>query len=105
MDKPSGQNVTDAAATTGVHTSQRTAAGNDGVTTQQQSMPSVDALKGKWKQQVDAAKIAWDKLTADELLTIEGHPQRLAGLVQERYAITRGEADEQVKAFFDRNKS
>ena len=69
------------------------------------SMPSADEIKGKWKQQVGAAKIAWGKLTDDELLKIEGHEQKLTGLVQERYAITRDEADKQVKGFFDQHKS
>lgn len=63
------------------------------------SMPSADELKGKWQQQVGAAKIAWGKLTEDELLKSEGHVQKLAGLIQERYAITRDEADKQVKSF------
>ena len=72
---------------------------------QQMSLPSVDEVKGKWKQHVGAAKIAWGKLTEDELLRLEGHEQKLAGLVQERYAITRDEADKQVKAFFDKQKS
>ena len=67
------------------------------------SIPSMGEVKGKWKQQVGAAKIAWGKLTEDELLKLEGHQQKLAGLVQERYAITRDEADKQVKAFFDKN--
>ncbi|MDP9141322.1 MAG: CsbD family protein [Pseudomonadota bacterium] len=66
------------------------------------SAPSVDALKGKWKQQVGSAKIAWGKLTEDELLKSEGHTQKLAGLVQERYAVSRDEADKQVKSFFDK---
>ncbi len=39
------------------------------------------------------------KLTDDELLKSEGHHQKLAGLVQERYAITRANADEQVTKF------
>ncbi|TAJ54687.1 MAG: CsbD family protein [Nevskiaceae bacterium] len=69
------------------------------------SLPSVDALKGQWKQQVGAAKIAWGKLTEDELLRLEGHQEKLAGLVQERYAVTRDEADKQVKAFFEKNKA
>ena len=68
------------------------------------TLPSVDEVKGKWKQQVGAAKIAWGKLTEDELLKLEGHEQKLAGLVQERYAVTRDEADKQVKAFFDKFK-
>jgi uncharacterized protein YjbJ (UPF0337 family) len=66
-------------------------------------MPSVDEIKGKWKQHVGAAKIAWGKLTKDEFL--KGHEERLTGLIQERYAITRDEADRQVKSFFEANKS
>jgi uncharacterized protein YjbJ (UPF0337 family) len=68
-------------------------------------IPSVDEMKGKWKQHVGAAKIAWGKLTEDELLKAEGHQEKLTGLVQERYAITRDEADRQVKSFFESNKS
>jgi uncharacterized protein YjbJ (UPF0337 family) len=68
-------------------------------------MTSVDELKGKWKQQVGAAKVAWGKLTEDELLKAEGRHEKLAGLVQERYAITRDEADKQVKSFFEKYKS
>jgi len=68
------------------------------------SMPSVDELKGKWKQQMGAAKIAWGKLTDDELLQVEGEAKKLTGLIQERYAVTRDEADKQVTAFFEKNK-
>ena len=68
-------------------------------------MPSVDEMKGKWKQHVGAAKIAWGKLTEDEFLKAEGQQEKLAGLVQERYAITRDEADRQVKSFFETNQS
>lgn len=68
------------------------------------SMPSVDELKGKWKQQVGAAKIAWGKLTDDELLQVEGQSQKLTGLVQERYALSRDEAEKQVNTFFEKQK-
>jgi len=71
---------------------------------QQQSMPSVDEVKGKWKQHVGSAKIAWGKLTEDELLKSEGHAQRLTGLVEERYAISRDEANRQVKSFMEKHK-
>ena len=69
------------------------------------SLPSSDELKGKWKQQVGAAKIAWGKLTEDELLKTEGQEQKLAGLIKERYALTRDEADKQVKSFLQKCKS
>ena len=48
--------------------------------------------------------MAWGKLTEDELLQSEGHAEKLAGLVQERYAITHDEAEKQVKSFFDKTK-
>ena len=69
------------------------------------NIPSTDEIKGQWKQQIGAAKIAWGKLTDDELLEVEGHEQKLAGLIQERYAITRDEAVAQVKACFAKNKT
>lgn len=68
------------------------------------SLPSADELKGKWKQQVGEAKLAWGKLTEDELLQSEGRAEKLAGLVQERYAVSRDEADKQIKSFFDKLK-
>jgi len=68
------------------------------------SMPSSDELKGKWKQHVGAAKIAWGKLTEDEILQSEGQQQKLAGLLQERYAITRDEAEKQVQDFIHKRK-
>ena len=68
------------------------------------SLPSVDELKGKWKQQVGSVKLAWGKLTEDEILKSEGRTEKLAGLVQERYAVTRDEDDKQVKKFFDKTK-
>ncbi|MFC0668734.1 CsbD family protein [Azotobacter chroococcum] len=67
-------------------------------------LPSADELKGKWKQQVGAAKLAWGKLTEDELLQAEGREEKLAGLIQERYAITRDEAEKQVKDFLGKLK-
>jgi uncharacterized protein YjbJ (UPF0337 family) len=66
------------------------------------SLLNADQMQAKWKQQVGSAKIAWGKLTEDELLKSEGHAQRLAGLVQERYAVTRDEADRQVKSFLEK---
>lgn len=61
-----------------------------------------DEIKGKWKQQLGGAKIAWGKLTDDELLESEGHAQKLAGLIQERYAVSREEAEKQVREFMDK---
>ena len=69
------------------------------------NLPSKNELKGKWQQQVGAAKVAWGKLTDDELLQSEGHAEKLAGLVQARYAVASDEAAQQVKAFFAKNNN
>lgn len=64
------------------------------------SPPSVDELQGRWRQQIGAAKIAWGELTDDELLEVEGRAERLAGLLEARYALSRDEAAAQVRHFF-----
>ena len=64
---------------------------------------SSDAVKGKWKQQVGKAKLMWGNLTEDELLAAEGRQEKLAGLIQERYGVTKAEAEKQVKEFFKKN--
>lgn len=66
------------------------------------SLFSADEMKSKWKQQVGKAKMKWGKLTEDELLEAEGREEKLTGLIQERYAVTRDEARKQVKDFFNR---
>lgn len=66
-------------------------------------IPSSDEMKGKWKQQVGKAKTTWGNLTEDELLASEGREEELAGLIQERYAVTRDKAQKQVRDFFNRN--
>jgi uncharacterized protein YjbJ (UPF0337 family) len=68
-------------------------------------LPSTEELKGKWKEHLGAAKIVWGKLTDDELLRAEGEVQQLAGLIQQRYAVSREEAERQVKQFLDTHKS
>ncbi len=67
-------------------------------------MTSLDEVKGRWKQQVGAAKIAWGKLTDDELMKADGRRDKLAGLVQERYAVTRAAAEQQVDDFFAKHR-
>lgn len=69
------------------------------------NLPNSDELKGQWKQKMGAAKITWGKLTNDQLLQSEGRVEKLAGIVQEGYGITRDEAEGQVKDFFEKHKS
>jgi len=65
----------------------------------QQQQGTTDVIKAKWQQQVGAAKKLWGKLTDDEIMQSNGDADKLAGLVKERYAVDRLEADKQVKKF------
>ena len=78
--------------------------GNDPMNQQaQQSMPNMGAIKGQWMQRMGEAKAAWGKLTDDELMQAEGDAEKLTGLIQERYAINREEAESQVKALLEKS--
>lgn len=76
--------------------------GEDDVVTRQMEplQPELDKTKVKWKQQIVAARIAWAKLTEDELIKLGGDRRDLAMLIEERYAITQNAAEMQVKRFF-----
>ena len=80
----------------------RSAIGEDDVVTQlvKPLQPGLDKAKEKWKQQIVAARIAWAKLTEDELIKLDGDRQGLAVLIEERYGITQDAAEMRVKRFF-----
>lgn len=54
---------------------------------------------GGWSDRLDHAKAVWRELTVQELAWSGGDAVRLAGLVRERYTLSRREAEQQVKAF------
>jgi uncharacterized protein YjbJ (UPF0337 family) len=55
-----------------------------------------DTIKGQFDQFIGAAKSQWGKLTDDDFMRVSGDLQKLKGAVQERYGITREEAEKQV---------
>ncbi|MCC5844774.1 MAG: CsbD family protein [Verrucomicrobia bacterium] len=55
-----------------------------------------DILKGKWKQLVGSAKAKWGRLTDNELDEVAGDSERLAGLIQEKYGVTKEDAKRQI---------
>ena len=61
------------------------------------NLPSVMQLMGSWEQQLGTVKGAWGSLCHDERLIKQGRAQRLAGLLQARYAFSRDEAKAQVQ--------
>ncbi|MFH5802748.1 CsbD family protein [Alienimonas sp. DA493] len=58
-----------------------------------------DRVAGNWKQLKGKAKTEWGKLTDDDLDVVDGQRDVLIGKVQERYGITRDEAERQVDEF------
>lgn len=58
-----------------------------------------DTIKGKWEQLKGGVQKQWGKLTDDDLDVIEGDAKILVGKIQERYGITKEEAEKQVEDY------
>jgi uncharacterized protein YjbJ (UPF0337 family) len=58
-----------------------------------------DQMKGSWKQFVGKAKEKWGRLTNDDWRVVEGKRDQLVGKIQERYGITRDEAERHLGEF------
>ena len=55
-----------------------------------------EQVKGKWKQMKGSVKKRWGKLTDDDLEFIAGKRDELVGRIQERYGISKEEAQDQI---------
>jgi len=60
---------------------------------------NTDQMKGNWKQFVGKAKEQWGRLTNDDWQVVEGKRDQLVGRIQERYGITREDAERQLGEF------
>ena len=58
-----------------------------------------DQVEGKWKQAKGSIKEKWGKLTDDDLDVIAGKKDQLVGKIQERYGISKEEAQKQVDSY------
>jgi len=58
-----------------------------------------DRIKGKWKQLIGRIKKQWGKLTDDDMTRMEGSREELLGKIQERYGITKEQAEKQIREF------
>lgn len=56
-----------------------------------------DQIKGKWKQLAGKLRTRWGDLTDDDLAVAEGNLQYLCGKIQERYGITREQAEREIR--------
>jgi len=58
-----------------------------------------DQVEGRWTQVKGAIREKWGKLTDDDLDVIAGKKDRLLGKLQERYGITKEEAEKQLQSW------
>ena len=58
-----------------------------------------DTVKGNFQQLKGKIKEQWGKLTDDEISQMEGHADVLAGKLQERYGLSKEEAERRAKDF------
>ena len=58
-----------------------------------------DQIKVNWKAVSDKIKLTWGKLSEEDLTTIAGQRDQLAGLLQERYGYTKVVAENKVDQF------
>jgi uncharacterized protein YjbJ (UPF0337 family) len=58
-----------------------------------------DELEGKWKQVKGLVKEKWGKITDDDLDVMTGKKEQLIGKIQERYGITKEEAQRQIEGW------
>jgi uncharacterized protein YjbJ (UPF0337 family) len=55
-----------------------------------------DRIEGNWKQCTGSVREKWGRLTHDQLETIGGKRDALAGKIQEIYGLTREAAERQI---------
>jgi uncharacterized protein YjbJ (UPF0337 family) len=58
-----------------------------------------DQIAGNWKQVKGTVKEKWGKLTDDDLTTIAGKRDQLAGLLQEKYGYEKEQAEKELDEF------
>jgi uncharacterized protein YjbJ (UPF0337 family) len=58
-----------------------------------------DQIKGNWKQIKGKVKQKWGKLTDDDLTTITGKRDELAGKLQQRYGYEKDQAEKELDEF------
>ena len=68
------------------------------------SLPGFDDVRSAWQNPGGAAKRVWVKSTKNGLLHSNQSTHKSAGAIHKRYAISRAEADAQVRTFFHNNK-
>jgi uncharacterized protein YjbJ (UPF0337 family) len=58
-----------------------------------------DQIAGDWKQFTGKVKEKWGKLTDEDLTTIAGKRDQLAGLLQQRYGYAKDQVEKELDEF------
>lgn len=58
-----------------------------------------DRIEANWEQVKGRFRQKWGKLTGDDLEQAKGLRDRLTGLLEERYAVAKDEAEKQLDEF------
>jgi precorrin-3B methylase len=64
-----------------------------------------EELRIRWSLQIGAARMAWSRLTENDLRSSQGLMHKLAALIQERYAVSQEDAIRRVKHFLEKQRS
>jgi uncharacterized protein YjbJ (UPF0337 family) len=56
-----------------------------------------DQIEGQWQQLNEAVRERWGKLTHDDIQTFAGKRGHLVGRIQERYCVSKAEAEKQAE--------
>lgn len=63
-----------------------------------------EELKGKWNQLKGQLREKWAKLTADDWEQLQGDKEKLIGKIQERYGISKEQAQRELHEFLNKHK-
>jgi len=66
--------------------------------------PAWDVISGKWKQLKGDVRSRWGDLTDNEYEQIAGEREKLAGKIQERYGISKEQANRQIDEWAEKLK-
>jgi uncharacterized protein YjbJ (UPF0337 family) len=58
-----------------------------------------DTIEGQWKQFKGSIREKWGKLTDDDIEQIAGNKDKFLGRLQERYGISRDQAERDLDAW------
>jgi len=58
-----------------------------------------DQIEGNWKEFMGGIKERWGKLTDDELTTIGGKRDRLAGVLQKKYGLAKDAVEDEISEY------